>query len=169
MLSRTARQEILRKLEAITGFPVDEGKLTAETRRAIGNLADFQRHVFVISEVLNGEVGRVENSVLLSFTSRVRKDKEIAAHSNEITELQKEIDAKVTELSGQIAGEVEAAGTGKPPPGRQGGLEAAKLKCPSCGATLPIPTGRYLKCDYCNSTLSFQDVSAQMKEMIKSI
>jgi DNA-directed RNA polymerase subunit RPC12/RpoP len=169
MLSRTARQEITRKLEAKTGFPVDEGKLTLETRRAIGNLADFQRHIFVISEILNGEVGRVESSVLLSLSSKVWKDKEIASHSNEITQLQKEIDAKVTELSVQIAGEVEAARTGNPPQGRQGGLEAAMLKCPSCGAALPIPTGRYLKCEYCNSTLSFQEVSAQMREMIRSI
>lgn len=169
MLSRTARQEILRKLEVKAGSPIDEGKLTAETRRAIGNLADFQRHVFVISEILNGEVGRVENSALLSISSRVRKDKEIAAHSSEIAQLQKEIDAKVAELSAQINAEVEAVGSGKPPPGRQGGLEAARLKCPSCGAALQIPTGRYLKCEYCNSTLSIQDVSAQMKDMIRSI
>ena len=169
MLSRTARQEILRRLEVKAGFPIDEGKLTVETRRAIGSLADFQRHIFVISEVLNGEKGRVEDSAILTLASRVRRDKEIAAHSEEIAQLQKEIDAKVAELSGQIAGEVEAAAAGKPPPGRQGGLEAATLKCPSCGATLPIPTGRYTKCEFCGTALSFQDVSAQMKDMIRSI
>jgi hypothetical protein len=169
MLSQTSRQEILRKLEAKTGLPVEQGKLSADTKRAIGNLADFQRHVFVISEILNGEVGRVENSAILSFSSRVRKDKELAARSKELVELQREIDAKVAELSVQVVGEVEAAGSGKPSPGRQGGLGVAKLKCPSCGAALPIPTGRYLKCEYCGTTLSFQDISSQMKDMIRSI
>ena len=169
MLSRTSRQEVVRKLESRVGSPIDEGDLTVETRRAIGILADFQRHLFVISEILNGEVGRVENSVLLSLSSRVWKDKDIAAHADEIAQLQKEIDAKVEELAVHVKAEVDAARTGKPPPGREGGLEAAQLKCPSCGADLPIPTGRYLRCDYCNSTLSIQDVSAQMKELIRSI
>lgn len=169
MLSRTSRQEILRRLEAKAGFQIDEGRLTVETRQAIGILADFQRHLFVITEILNGEEGRVEDSVLLTLASRVRKDEEIAAHSGEIAKLQGEIDAKVDELSKQIAGEAEALRKGSPPPERKGRLQTAKLECPSCGAELPIPTGRYVRCEYCNSTVSIQDVSGQMKELIRKI
>jgi hypothetical protein len=65
MLSRYSRQEILRKLTVKVGYPVQEETRSPGTRRAIANLADFQRHLFLISEVLNGERGRVEQSVIL--------------------------------------------------------------------------------------------------------
>jgi len=169
MLSRSSRQELLRKLSAKVGYPIREESLSPETRRAITNLATFQRHLFVISEILNGERGRVEQSAILSVSSRLHKDREMEAHLEEIGKLQKEIDAKMAEISAQILLEDEAKQSGVPAPGREGGLGAVELKCPTCGATLPMPTGRYVKCNYCNSTLSIQDVSSQIRDMIQKV
>jgi hypothetical protein len=169
MLSRTSRQEILRKLEFSVGYPINEEELSMGTRQAITNLADFQRHLFVISEILSGEQGRVERSVILSFSSRLRKDEEMDAHSDEIHKLQKEIDDKISEISTQIRQEDKARQSGQPPPERSGGIEAVELKCPNCGAVLPMPTGRFVKCEYCDATISIQDVSSQIREMIQSI
>ncbi len=156
-------------MESKVGYPIEEDRLSLGTRQAITSLADFQRHLFVISEILNGEQGRVERSPLLSFSSKLHKDREVEAHSDEIKNLQKEIDNKVSEISAQILQEDEARRSGQPPPEREGGIDAIQLKCPTCGAALPMPTGRFVKCEYCNTTLSIQDVSSQIKTMIQSI
>jgi DNA-directed RNA polymerase subunit RPC12/RpoP len=169
MLSRTSRQEILHKLEVKVGHPVDERELSLGARQAIINLADVQRHLLVISEILNGEQSRVEQSRLLSLSSKFHEDKEIKVHAGEISMLQTEIDSKISELSAQILQEYKARQLGQPPPERQGGVDAIQLKCPTCGATLPMPTGRFVKCEYCNSVLSIQDVSSQIKTMIQNI
>jgi len=169
MLSRTSRQEILRKLEAKAGYPIEEGTLSVGIRQAITSLADFQRHLFVISEILNGERGRIERSPALSFSSRLRKDREMELHANEIKELQKEIDNKVSEISAQIVEEDKARRLGQPLPERASYVDAIQLKCPNCGASLPMPTGRFVKCEYCSATLSIQDVSSQIKAMIQMI
>jgi hypothetical protein len=169
MLSRTSRQEILRKLEVKVGYPIDEEKLSMGTRQAISNLADFQRHLLVISEILNGEQGRVDRSVILSFSSKLRKDGEMELHADEIGKLQKEIDDKISEISNQIRQEDKARQSGQPLPERSGGTDAIQLKCPACGAVLPMPTGRFVKCEYCDATISIQDVSSQIKQMIQSI
>ena len=169
MLSRTSRQEILRKLSVKVGYPLKEEDLSPDTRKAITSLADFQRHLYVVSEILNGERGRVQQSVFLSVSSKVRKDREMEAHADEIEKIQKELDDKMAEISAQILREAEAKESGNPPPTRERQEGAVELKCPTCGAALPIPTGRYIKCQYCDSTISIQDVGSQMREIIRSI
>jgi DNA-directed RNA polymerase subunit RPC12/RpoP len=169
MLSRTSRQEILRKLGVRVGHPVEEENLSLGTRQAVASLALFQRHLLVISEILAGEQGRVQSNLVLSFSSRIRKDEEMKLHSDEIANLQKEIDEKISEISIQIVEEDKARQSGQPPPERISGIETVQLKCPTCGAALPMPTGRFVKCEYCDATISIKDVSPQIREMIQSI
>jgi ribosomal protein S27AE len=169
MLSRTSKEEVLRRLEAKSGHPIDEKGLSPSTRRAISSLAEVQRRLYVISEILNGERGRIEGSTVLSLASRVMNDKEVAAHVKEVESIQAELDNKATEISEQVVLEEKARATGQPPPEWKGGLEAVQLKCPACGASLTMPTGRFTKCGYCGSTMSIQDVSSQIKSMIQGI
>ncbi len=169
MLSRTSRQEIIRKLEAKAGYPIEERTLSVGIRQAITSLADFQRHLFVISEILNGERGRIEGSPALSLSSRLRKDRELELHADEIRGLQREIDNKVAEISAQIVQEDKARQSGQPLPERAKEIDAIQLKCPTCGASLPMPTGRFVKCEYCGATLSIQDMSSQIRTMIQRI
>ena len=169
MLSRTSKEEVLRKLESRVGFPLDEEKLSLGTRQAIANLAAVQRNLFVISEILNGEQGRIEGSAVLTAASRVHRDKEVASHEAEIAALQTAVSDQISEISAQVLQEEKARESGQPPPARGAGAEAVQLKCPNCGAALPLPTGRFTKCQYCNSTVSIQDVSSQIRAMIQSI
>src|SRR5712692_393820 len=169
MLSTTSRQEVLRRLGVNLGYSVSEANLSSGTRQAITNLSLVQRNLSVISEILRGERSRVERNFLLSLSSRLRKDQEREAHSNEIKQLQTEIDSKISEISTQILEEDRARASGQPPPERQGLIEAVQLKCPNCGAALPMPTGRFVECKYCNATLSIQDVSSQIRSMIQGI
>jgi len=169
MLSRASKEEILRKLEAKVGHPVSEEGLSPGNRQAVANLAEIQRNLFAISEVLNGEQSRIQRSALLSLSSKLHRDKEMEMHGAEVKSLQMEMDNKISEISAQILREDEARGSGLPPPERQGGLDAVELKCPNCGATLPMPNGRFVRCEYCSATLSIQDVSSQIRSMIQRI
>jgi hypothetical protein len=169
MLSRASKEEIIRKLEAKVGHPISDEGLSPGNRRAIANLAEIQRNLFAISEVLNGEQGRTQRSALLSLSSKLHKDKEMEIHGAEVKSLQTEIDNKISDISAQILEEDEARSSGLPPPERQGGPDAVELKCPNCGAALPMPNGRFAKCEYCSTTLSIQDVSSQIRSIIQSI
>jgi DNA-directed RNA polymerase subunit RPC12/RpoP len=169
MLSQASKEEIFRKLEASVGHPVTEEGLSPGNRRAVANLAEIQRNLFAISEVLNGEQSRIKRSALLSFASKLHKDDEMEKHGAEVKSLQTEVDNKISEISAQILREDEAMSSGLPLPERQGGLDAVELKCPNCGAVLPMPNGRFVKCQYCSTTLSIQDVSSQIRSMIQSI
>jgi len=172
MLSQTSRQEILRKITTRVAFAFNETDLTPGTRQAITNLATMQRHLIVVKELLAGEEGRIEKSALLRFASKIGKDserEERAKLSEEIDKLQAEVDAKVSELSDRILKEESARQAGQPPPEHGGRLEITQLKCPTCGAALPLPTGHLVKCEFCSATLSIQDLSEQMRSMIQSI
>jgi len=169
MFSRVSRQEIIRRLEVGVGHPINEDELSQGTRQAITELAAVQRHLFIISEVLKGEQGRLEQSTILRLSSKVHRDRELEAHTDEITKLQAEINGKVSEVSAHILQEDKARQSGGPLPERQRGGEPVGLKCPTCGAALPMPTGRFMKCQYCNSSLSIQDISQQMTTMIRNI
>jgi hypothetical protein len=172
MLSQTSRKEILRKINFKTGYQVVEYNLTPATRQAITNLAEVQRHLFVITEILRGENRRVEQNAILTMASKFGKDSEKAERAtlaDEIGKIQGEIDAKVADISKQVVAEDTAQRSGVPPPEYKGTLSPFQLKCPSCGATLPIPTGRFTTCQYCKATLTIQDVSTQLRSMIQGI
>jgi len=172
MLSQTSRREILRKISAKIAFTVNEAELTPATRQAITNLATMQRHLFAITELLEGENDRIKNSRVLRLASKIGKDsekEERAALSAEISKLQLDVDGKVGELSERILKEENARLAGQPPPEHGGALEIAQLKCPTCGASLSLPTGHFAKCQFCGATLSIEEVGSQMKSIIQSI
>ncbi|HYC26810.1 MAG TPA: hypothetical protein VEB67_02165 [Nitrososphaerales archaeon] len=172
MLSQTSRQEILRRISLKAGYQVREESLTPPTRQAITNLATVQKHLFVVTELLRGEQGRVDRSLVLRAAEKVRKgpeSKERADLAAEIGKLQVEIDIKAGELSNQILAEDKARASGVPPPEHIGEVDTVQLKCPNCSAMLPMPTGRYVKCQYCDTVLSVQEVTSQISSMIQKI
>ena len=154
------------------GFPVSEENLSASTRAAITNLATIQRHLSAITELLRGEQNRIDRSLILRTASRLGVDSEKVernALALEMGKLRDMISVKTLEITSQVLAEEEARRSGGPPPERKGGLEAVQLKCPNCGALLPLPTGRFVKCHYCGTSLSIQDVSSQISSMIQKI
>lgn len=172
MLSKSSRHEIIRKLDCKVGYPVREEHLTPPIRQAITNLATVQRHLFVVTEVLRGENSRMEGSVILRAASKFGMDSERSERSalaDEVTKLQAEVETKISELAAQIVAEEDARLSGTRPPEYKGKLELEEFKCPSCGAKLPLPTGRFTTCKYCNATFTIRDVSSQLKSMIQGI
>ena len=172
MLSQTSRQEILRKINTKTGFVVAEVTLTPATRQAITNLATVQRHLYIVLEILRGEQSRIDRSAILTAASKIgmgSERAERAALADEVNKLQADIDNKIGELVNQITAEQNAAQLGQPPPAYKGTLELVQLKCPNCGASLPIPTSQFIQCQFCKTSFTMRDVSAQIRSMIQSI
>lgn len=172
MLSQSSRQEILRKLNSKLGYELNEENLSPSLRQAITNLAKVQQHLFTIAEILRGENSRIKKSVILSAAARFGRESEKSertAYADEINKLHLEIDSKISQLADQVSQEDKASQSGLPPPQHEGRLEPLQLKCPLCGAALPLPTGRLVQCQYCKATLSVQDVSSQIKSIIQSI
>jgi hypothetical protein len=172
MLSQTSREEIIRKIESRTGYLIEEEKLSPATRQAITNLATIQRHLLVITELLRGEQSRIDRSLLLRVASRLGEDSEKAEKAkmmDEIKNLQLEIDNKIPDIAKQIQDEETARQSGLALPEYKGKLEMVELKCPSCGASLPLPTSHLFQCQYCKNTFAVQDISSQLKSMIQNI
>ena len=172
MLSQASRQEVIRKINVKAGFVVAEATLTPATRQAITNLATIQRHLYIVLEILRGEQSRIERSTILTAASKIgmgSERAERAALTDEVSKLQAEIDNKIGELANQIMAEQNAAQSGQPPPAYKGSLELVQLKCPNCGASLPIPTSQFIQCQFCKNTFTIRDVSAQIRSMIQSI
>ncbi|MBU0684413.1 MAG: Zn-ribbon-containing protein [Candidatus Thermoplasmatota archaeon] len=52
----------------------------------------------------------------------------------------------------------------------RGGISLQSIKCPSCGASVQLPTqGSYFKCSYCASLIQSQDVFDRMKGLLGSL
>jgi len=172
MLSRPSRREILRKLNLKLGYEVSEENLSPGSRQAITNLAAVEKHLSVMTEILRGENSRIESSVVLRAAARLGKQSERserAAYAVEIDKLHLEIDNKIAQLAEQVIQEDNARQSLQPLPQYKGRAEPLLLKCPSCGADLPMPTGQVVQCQYCKGTLSVQDVSSQIRSMIQSL
>jgi hypothetical protein len=172
MLSQTARQEILRKINETLSYTMDESRLSPATRQAITNLATVQRHLFVITEMLRGENSRVQGSFILRSAAKLGKDSgkaERDALASQISTLQQQVDKKVSDLSNQITAEEAARQSGLAPPQYKGGVDIVQLKCASCGASLPIPTARFVQCQYCKANFTIEQISTQIQSMIQGI
>ncbi|HXW37418.1 MAG TPA: hypothetical protein VEJ36_05915 [Nitrososphaerales archaeon] len=172
MLSQSSRQEIVRRITLKVGHQFDERDLTPATNQAITNLATVQRHLYVIVELQRGEQSRIDRSLILRAASKLGDDsekKERKSLTDEVNSLQAEIESKVSELATQVVDEEGAKKAGNPPPEYTGKLDLIELKCPKCGASMPIPTGRFVQCQYCKANLAIEDVSPQLRSMIQSI
>lgn len=172
MLSQASRQEILRKINSKTGYPVNEAVLSPAVKQAITNLATVQRTLFIVTEVLRGEQGRVDGSFVLSAAARLRKDPgraERDALREDVNRLQAEIEVKILDIASQILAEDSARQSGQAIPLYKGQLRLTQLRCPSCGAPLPIPTTHFVQCQYCKATVTIHNVSTQLAALIQNI
>ena len=168
MLSKTSRQEILRKLSLSIGKSIDERDLSDETKQRITALSKVQNHLYMIDEILQGEKQRTEQNPLLRLSSRLAPDKEIRGHEEEILVLKAELDAKISAISKEVSDELDAARSGLYPTKGTRNVAPVELKCPSCSALLPMPSQRIVRCSYCNTLISLSEISDQMKDIIRS-
>ena len=97
---------------------------------------------------------------------------EIAANIREIAMLEESIASKIDELSQRILKEQKLRWIKKALPAEQlisKPLRVLEIRCPNCGAKLPIPSAPFIRCPYCGTTLSVQEIGLQIKSLIESV
>jgi DNA-directed RNA polymerase subunit RPC12/RpoP len=168
MLSQSAKREILRRISVHIGYEVREGDLSPDIRRAVTSLASVLKHLSFLTELQRGEKTRIEGSVALRTASKLvgRKDENVAL-DQEISKLHTELEAKIAEVSERILGAERK--TPVPPGDAPVGAGLVQLKCPRCGAPVQLPSGSYLKCQYCGATLLLEEMSSQISSAIRGI
>lgn len=179
MLIDVARQAVIEGINQKVGYPVIQNELSPEIRQSIEGLAIIQKNLYVMREVLNGERSRIQNNAIRSFLSKHIKNREINDEINQVGVLQSEINKKITEISDRIQNTKYTSQKGvsigsislssQKEQDEKVGVNLIVLKCPSCGATLPMPTSQFVECEYCESTISIQDFGLQFKSMIQSL
>ncbi len=170
MLSSQAKQDIMAKLSAKLGYPISEGNLSPDIRRGITVLSNIERYLYVIQEILRAEDGRVKGSVVLSLASKVHAIKTDPKQVEQINKLRTEIEIKINELADRILKDEKEKGSESPHNAYDQRITMiVELKCPRCGAPLPLPTTKVVKCSYCNSTFLIQDLVPQLSSMVRNI
>lgn len=179
MLIDVARQAVIDGISKKLGYSVPQNDLPPDIKQSIESLADVQKNLYIMREVLNGERSRIQNNSIRSFISKHRPNKEINEHVNIVDGLQEDINNKVSELSDRIrknTATLEMRAKIVPNSSPAQSINSSKtdpslkvLKCPTCGAPLPMPTSQFIKCKYCSSTISIQDFGLQLKSMIDSL
>ena len=97
---------------------------------------------------------------------------EIAANIREIAMLEESIASKIDELTQRILKEQKLRWIKRALPAEQlisKPLRVLEIRCPNCGAKLPIPSAPFIRCPYCSTTLSVQEIGLQIKSLIESV
>ena len=170
MLSEQAKQDVISKINTRLGYDLSEAALSPSMLRAITSLAIVQKHLYVVKMILGAELSRVERHALLRLANKVRPNLEMTVQGDEISRLQTDIDSKANDLADRILNDHKAQMSGEALASTQTDKPiVTELKCVSCGAQLPIPTARFVKCRYCGTTFSITELAPQLKSMIQSI
>lgn len=161
MRIQEAKRQILQKLGEECGYEIPEYKLSGETRRSIAELAATYRHLLALKDLVLLE--RESDARLASKLDRRihgRKDTEIEKNLLVIVQMRNALDAKTKELAGRITTELSSpslVSSATPEKVEDGRMVLRALKCASCGAALPIPSGSVAKCNYCGSAYTIEE------------
>ncbi len=156
-----AKRQILQKLGEECGYEIPEYKLSGETRRSIAELATTFRHLLALKDLILLE--KENDARLASKLDRHlhgKKDTEIAKNLLVIVQMRTTLDAKIKELAERITSELSSpsvVASAAPERVEDGHMVLKALKCASCGAALPIPSGSLAKCNYCGSTYTIEE------------
>ncbi len=166
----TAKKDILERLSERVGFEVIESSLSAPLRTSINTLAHVERSLYAVRQIYYAEVDNSQN-FLSRFASKktklgIEKDRE------EVERLKSAVDNKIENLSERILSEHGIKENAMVPNTNSIPTNTAQLvtlKCPNCGAGLPMPATEFVKCDYCGSTLTMQNLQAQLSSILQGI
>lgn len=170
MLSNQAKLEIMNRLSFKVGYTISEASLSPEIRKKITILTSVQRSFYIIQEISRGERARVNGSVVLRIASKLHSTKDASELVHQIEELNTEIENKINDISKQILTNETSESINETLDGIADGTKGViELTCTKCGAPLPLPTGKFLKCSYCGEGLFIQDITPQLRSIVKRI
>ena len=88
----------------------------------------------------------------------------------EINSVEKKVFEKIDELSHRVQNELKMGWiTQSVPTPQSHGPTVVELRCPNCGAPLPMPTSSTIQCKYCGTVITVRDIGFQLKSLIDTI
>jgi len=98
---------------------------------------------------------------------------ELTTNLQEISSIEDKISSKIDELSERITKEQKLGWIKQNIPMEKTSFTSEpmilELRCPKCGASLPMPTTNFIQCKYCGTILTIKDIGSQIKSLIESI
>lgn len=169
MLLESARKDILERISNKIGYTISESSLSPALRQSITTLAHVERSFDTMRQIYYAEANRSNQNFVTRFASRGDKHA-IERDGQEVQRLKSAIDMKVEDLSKRVLLEQtlkQTAGETRIQTTDSAALTA--LKCPNCGASLPLPTNTVVKCGYCGGSLSIQNLQLQLASIVQGI
>jgi len=112
-------------------------------------------------------------AIYFLYSQYQKSIRELNATLQEISTIEDKISSKINELSGRILREQKIGWVRQNIPVEEISQipesQILELRCPNCGASLPLPTGSFVQCPYCGTVLSIKDIGLQIKALIDSI
>ena len=165
-----AKKDIFERLSERVGFELVESSLSAPLRTSIYTLAHVERSLYAIRQIYYAELDNSQNFLSRFASKRTRlgieKDRE------EVERLKTAVADKIEDLSKRILSEHAIKENTVVPNSNSiltNSAQLVTLKCPNCGAGLPMPATEFVKCDYCGSTLTMQNLQAQLSSILQGI
>lgn len=165
-----AKKDILERLSERVGSEVTESSLSAPLRNSVNTLAHVERSLFAIKQIYYAELDNSQN-FLSRFVSR-RAKLGIERDREEVERLKAAVENKIEDISKRILSKSTLRENAAVPAADRSSTDATQyvsLKCPNCGAGLPIPSTEFVKCDYCGSTLTMQNLQIQLSSILQRI
>ena len=161
-------QSIMDRINQKIGYSVAESSLSPALRRSITNLAQVQRSLYTIRQIYFAELNRSNQNFITRFASRNDKVT-IERDDQEVQRLKVAVDSKVDELSKRVLMEQTLKQTTSESDIPNNSSAVTALKCPNCGASVPLPTDTLVKCNYCGGSLSIQNLQLQLATIVQGI
>jgi len=88
----------------------------------------------------------------------------------EVNSIEAKVFEKINELSQRVQNELKMGWiTQNIPAPHSRGPAVVELRCPNCGAPLPMPSSSTIQCKYCGAVITIRDIGLQLKSLIDTI
>lgn len=173
MIRNNSREAIIRRIQAKTGFEIDQNSLNANERLRISTLSDILRIVMIIERFTNDEIRKSRNfSYKISSVVNKRKVRELEAASSRIEETKVNIWGTCDRIAEDIlrddmtdeneSARVKNFGTEKI-------SQSDSLRCPACGGNITIHSYNHYKCSNCGLGFTAVDYLNRLNNLINEI
>jgi len=181
ILSPTTRQAIT-SLANIWRYIIFMKQLAITTRTRAEQIKTYRLLVGVGGSILAIMLAAIDTSsfiitLLVTIGLIYYLGKQYQKTSEELNKLFEEINSietkvfeKIDELSHRVLNELKIVWVAQNVPLFQSrGLVVVELRCPNCGAPLPMPSSSTIRCKYCGTVITIRDVGLQLKSLIDTI
>lgn len=156
LIDKQVNTDIFSKICDVLGYEIKSESIDPVILLRIKKLAEIKKIVYILSEVIRGENGRVKNHLLLRIGNKINNDQSLLTVQFEMIQLQ--INNKIKEIADSI---LKATLQSNIKDGRSGIIHISKsveINCPSCNSSLLNKGTSILLCEKCGKKLHASEI-----------